>query len=150
MSRLELRILLLALKQPDFSLETKLAAASITLTEIRFRTLLHRLCEYAMVILLIFRKQDPGHLSIGISQISIRHFRQFLATDNLGALKAAMVHQSCLHVCCSLIDDTGARTIGEVAHKYNGRCSPYYLRALGTIHSRILNGERQLRLRSKA
>lgn len=120
-----------------FSPEVRLHAAVITLTEMRFRALTHRILEYCLVLFLLLRGRDPGAVSIGISQLSVRHLKRILGVGNLSALRASMSAERNLYCCCVLASELQSSGLPDLLRGYNGRTSIFYIRAAEAILARL-------------
>ena len=133
------RVLRVSFRVQGFSDRTKMLAAALTISEMRFRTWTHRLIEYSYVLILILIRQDAGSVTIGVSQISVRHIRNLLDTNDFGALRAATSAETSLKMCCQLIGSYSELSIRDVALRYNGDCSIYYLSTLDQAYKEILS-----------
>lgn len=120
------QIATIAKSEKDFSLDTQLMAAAITITEMQFRSLLHRLAEYTYVFILILLGRDASSVSVGISQISIRHYVSLEGTTQFQSLISSMSAKKSLAACCKLIDPISQNSLDEVISLYNGNCTSYY------------------------
>ena len=133
-----LQILRLALELDDFSIETRVLAASITLAEMRFRPLTYRIFEYFYVVILLSLGRDVGRVSVGISQISIRHIERYEEVNQFNALRLALSARNNLRVCCLILEEKSVKSIKDVARLYNGRSTLFYKRTLEFYHSSLL------------
>ena len=137
MNRRELQIYSVAMAQYRYPVDIRLAAAAITLAEMRFRMFPHRVLENVLVLALIAACRDPGHISIGISQISLRHFSRILGVSSLAALRGSTSAETNLHTCCALISEYSTSNISEILSNYNGRSSIFYKKAIADTYSRL-------------
>lgn len=120
----------LARFETGFSAKTQMFAAAVTATEMQFRPFWHRLIEYCYVMVLTILKRDAGSISVGVSQISVRHFASFEGTSQFQSLLRSMSAQKSISTCCKIIDAMDANHLNDVRAAYNGNSSIYYRRAL--------------------
>lgn len=120
----------LAKEEKQFSANTQMMAAAITATEMQFRPLLHRLVEYTYVSLLLFLGRDASAVSVGISQISIRHYVSLEGTTQFQSLLLSMSAKKSLATCCKIIEAENSNSLDHVCRAYNGNSTRYYRRAL--------------------
>lgn len=140
----------LAKAERQFSLETQLLATAITATEMQFRPLLHRLAEYTYVLLLLLLGRDAGAVSVGISQISIRHYVSFERTTQFQSLLLSMSAKKSLSTCCKIVGAESNKSLEHICRVYNGNSTRYYWRALRKNHTLLCTleahrGNRKLR-----
>lgn len=105
-------------------------AAAVTATEMQFRPFWHRLVEYTYVLFLIILGRDAGPVSVGVSQISIRHFVSLEGISQFQSLLRAMSVQRNLATCCKMIEAMDAEHLNDVRVAYNGDSTIYYRKAL--------------------
>jgi hypothetical protein len=120
----------LARRDTRFSAKTQMFAAAVTATEMQFRPFWHRLVEYAYVLSLILMGKDAGPVSVGVSQISIRHFASLEGTNQFQSLFRAMAARKNLATCCKMIEAMDAKHLNDVRVAYNGYSTIYYRKAL--------------------
>lgn len=113
-----------------FSPETQMFAVAITATEMQFRPLVLRLLEYIYAVSVILFGRDAGHISVGVSQISIRHIVSLEGTNQFQSLLLAMSARKSLAACSRVIEAMDARNLNEVRIGYNGQSTMYYRIAL--------------------
>lgn len=106
-----------------------MAIAAIA-TEMRFRTIFHRIVEYIYVILLLLLGKDAGHISVGIGQISIRHYQNIFGISQISSLILSLSARGNLVACCEFIERLGPKNLEELAFLYNGKSTVFYRRAL--------------------
>ena len=140
-----LQLAALARSETGFSAETQIIAAAVTATEMQFRPFWHRLVEYSYVLLLIILRRDAGLISVGVSQISIRHFTSFEGTSQLQSLLRSMSAQKNISTCCKIIERMDAKHLNDVRAAYNGDSTVYYRKALRTNYDLLqeLDGSRK-------
>lgn len=109
-----------------FASEIQLTAAAITATEMQFRSLVHRLVEYVYVAILIFFGRDASAISVGISQISIRHYISLEGTTQFQSLLLSMSAKENLATCCKLINTMNQNSLKQICLLYNGNSTNYY------------------------
>lgn len=120
----------LARRDARFSAKTQMFAVAVTATEMQFRPFWHRLVEYTYVLSLILLGKDAGPISIGVSQISIRHFVLLEGTNQLQSLLWAISARKNLVTCCKIIEAMDAENLNDVRVAYNGDSTLYYRKAL--------------------
>jgi len=120
----------LARRDTRFSSATQMFAVSVTATEMRFRPFWHRLVEYMYVLTLILLGKDAGPISVGVSQISIRHIVSLENTNQLQSLLYAMSARKNLAICCKIIEAMDAKSLNDVRVSYNGESTLYYKNTL--------------------
>jgi hypothetical protein len=74
--------------------------------------------------------RDAGSISVGVSQISIRHFSSLEGTSQFQSLLRAMSAQKSLATCCKIIEKMNAEHLDDVRIAYNGESTFYYKNAL--------------------
>lgn len=116
--------------QSDIPNDVRLFAVAVTATEMHFRSLPHRIAEYVYVLLLLFFGRDAGAVSVGVSQISLRHFVALEKTNQLRALLMSVSARDSLRVCCNLIKALDTKSLEEVARAYNGKSTWFYRKEL--------------------
>ena len=114
----------------EFPTEIRLRAVGITATEMQFRPLLHRIAEYIYVWILLILRQNVDSISIGISQISIRHYVTLEGITQYQAFISSMSAKENLKICCTLIQNANCETLEELCHVYNGNSTWFYRDAL--------------------
>ncbi|MFD2738956.1 hypothetical protein ACFSUD_05210 [Sulfitobacter aestuarii] len=124
-------------KQTRFPHEVRMMAAAVTATEMSFRSLPHRLAEYLYATVLILLGRDAGHVSIGISQVSIRHYATLENASQLMALKLSLSAEHNLRICCKFVQQVEGRSLISVARAYNGRSTFFYKKALAENYSAL-------------
>lgn len=120
----------LARRDARFSARTKMFAVAVTATEMQFRPFWHRLVEYTYALSLILLGRDAGPISVGVSQISIRHFMSLEGTNQFQSLLWAMSVRKNLATCCKIIESMDAENLNDVRVAYNGESTLYYRKAL--------------------
>lgn len=120
----------LARRQNKFSEKTQTFAAAITATEMQFRPFWQRSVEYIYVLLLILLGRDAGSISIGVSQISIRHIVSIEGTNQLEALLWALSARNSIGTCCKIIEAINTEDLDQVRVAYNGVGTTYYRKVL--------------------
>ncbi|WP_123642826.1 hypothetical protein [Histidinibacterium lentulum] len=125
------------MKLDDFSVQTRILAASITLTEMKFRPWSHRLVEYLYVLGLIALRRDVSTITVGVSQISIRHYKNYQGAGQFEALRQSMSAINNLRLCCAIIEDQSIKTPRDAARKYNGASSVFYRNSLSLNFSNL-------------
>ena len=120
----------IARRDTRFSTETQMLAAAVTATEMQFRPFPHRLVEYTYALLLLLLARNVGSISIGVSQISVRHFTAIEGISQLQSLFWATSARNSLATCCKLIEAMGAEDIDDVRKAYNGNSTVHYRKAL--------------------
>lgn len=105
---------------------TQKMAAAVTATEMYFRPLPYRIIEYIYVALLIILGRDASSISLGISQISIRHYVSLESVNQFQAFRFSMSARENIATCCKLLDSNKWGSPEEVCKFYNGKSSPYY------------------------
>jgi hypothetical protein len=135
----------LARRDTRFSPKTQMLAAAITATEMQFRPFSHRLVEYTYVLSLILLGRDAGAVSIGVSQISIRHFMALEGTNQFQSLLWAMSARKNLTTCSKIIEVMDVKNLNDVCAAYNGASTVFYRRALQRNFDLLRNiGKRHL------
>ena len=120
----------LARRDARFSAGTQMFAVAVTATEMQFRPFWHRLVEYTYVLSLILLGKDAGPISVGVSQISIRHFVSLEGANQFQSLLWAMSARKSLVTCCKIIEAMDAENLNDVRVAYNGESTLYYRKAL--------------------
>lgn len=120
----------LARRDTGFSTKTQMFAVAITATEMQFRPFWYRFVEYTYVLFLIIFRRDAGSISVGVSQISIRHFVSLEGTNQLQSLLFALSARKSLATCCKIIEAMDAENLDDVRLAYNGKSTVYYRKAL--------------------
>lgn len=121
--------LVFAAKQLDeFDLETQMLAVAFTLTEMEFRTFYHRLIEYIYVFLLLSMGKDASKVSVGVSQVSIRHYMSQEGIGQFSSLVRSFSLRSNLRACCLIISRESDRSLDNLCRVYNGSGTGYYRR----------------------
>lgn len=120
----------LARAENQFSARTQMMAVAITATEMQFRPLLHRLVEYCYVSFLLILGRDAGAVTVGISQISIRHYVSLEKITQFQSLILSMSAGENLIVCCKLVQAANSEVLDDVAKAYNGNSTQFYRAAL--------------------
>lgn len=120
----------LAKKEGQYSAKTQMMAAATTATEMHFRPLLHRLVEYFYVFLLLILGKDAGSVSVGISQVSIRHYISHEGTTQFQSLRHSMSAKKNLTICCKIIEAENCDSLDDICSSYNGNSTRYYRRKL--------------------
>lgn len=105
-------------------------AAAVTATEMQFRPFWHRVVEYTYVLSLILLGRDAGTISVGVSQISIRHFVSLEGINQFQSLFRAMSARKNLATCCKMIEEMDAEHLNDVRVAFNGNSTIYYRKAL--------------------
>ena len=126
MNRRLFQLASIARREACFSAETQLLAVAITATEMQFRPLLCRFSEYIYALSLIAFGRDAGSVSVGVSQISIRHFVALEGINQLQSLLWAMSAQKSLTTCCKMIEGLNVRGVDDLRAKYNGNSTVFY------------------------
>lgn len=119
-----------ARRDARFSAKTQMFAVAVTATEMQFRPFWHRLVEYTYVLSLILLGRDAGAISVGVSQISIRHFGSLEGTNQFQSLLWAVSARKNLVTCCKIIEAMDADSLNDVRVAYNGESTLYYRKAL--------------------
>lgn len=120
----------LARLEAGFSAKTQMLAVAVTATEMQFRPFWHRLVEYSYVLLLIVLRRDAGSISVGVSQISLRHFTSCEGTNQFQSLLCSMSAQKNVSTCCKIIEEMNAKHLNDVRTAYNGDSTIFYRKAL--------------------
>lgn len=120
----------LARRDAGFSTKTQMFAVAVTATEMQFRPFWHRLVEYLYALSLILLGKDAGPISVGVSQISIRHFVSLEGANQFQSLLRAMSARKSLVTCCKIIEAMDAENLNDVRVAYNGESTLYYRKAL--------------------
>lgn len=120
----------LARRETQFSVNTQMFAAAVTATEMQFRPFGYRMIEYSYVLLLVLLRRDAGSISVGVSQISIRHFASFEGDSQFKSLLRAMSARKNLATCCKIIEAMDANHLNDVRAAYNGDSTVFYRKAL--------------------
>ena len=120
----------LARRDIRFSAKTQMFAAAVTATEMQFRPFWHRVVEYTYVLSLILLGRDAGTISVGVSQISIRHFASLEGANQFQSLLRAMSARKSLATCCKMIEAMDAEHLNDVRVAFNGNSTIYYRKAL--------------------
>ena len=136
-----LQLAKLANKHDQFSNEIRTAAVAVTATEMQFRPFPHRCVEYAYVLCMLLFKQDVSFVSVGISQISIRHYRSQFGFSQFQALFHSMSAQKNLLLCCKLLESSNMNTLDKMREVYNGKSTFFYKRALRKNHELLVKLE---------
>lgn len=129
----------LAKSTKGFSAETQMFAAAITATEMEFRPLWHRLAEYAYATFLILFGRDAGSITVGVSQISLRHISKLERTNQFQSLCRAMSARKNLEICCKMIDEMDVNHLDDLQLAYNGTGTIFYRKALVRNYNRLLD-----------
>ena len=127
----------IARHETEFSTQTQAFAVAVTATEMQFRPFWYRMAEYTYAMALILLGRDAGSISVGVSQISIRHFSSFEDTNQFKSLLRAMSARKSLVTCCKMIETMDAENLEEVQTAYNGGSTVFYRRALQRNYHRI-------------
>lgn len=133
----ELSVLNTALAQPQFSVDVKLMAAAVTLTEMHFRPWTWRVAEFFLATFKLALGQDIRHLTLGVSQISVRYYYDILGLTKLEALLEALSVKNNLWLCCKLLEQIDVIKPDIVAHYYNGYSTIFYKRRLSKMHTKL-------------
>ena len=112
----------------------RVAAAAITLTEMYFRPNIIRLAEHMVALVRRALGMSIGHLTLGISQVSIRHVEQSHRHADKSALDQLMQPAFGLRECCRFIASHRWETQDDLLHVYNGVSSKFYARLLAKNH----------------
>lgn len=120
------RLIAIAKKHRQFTSQTQVIAAAITATEMYFRPLPHRLIEYLYVALLLLSGRDATAVSVGISQISIRHYVSLEGKTQFEALRSSVSARANLAICCKIIETNKCESLEDVSKLYNGSSNQYY------------------------
>jgi hypothetical protein len=121
--------------------EIKTRAVAITATEMQFRPFLYRLTEYIYACLLFIFRKDLANISLGISQISIRHYQTMEGVSQSQALLRSMSARENLRMCCRLIEKLNCKNLEELRQAYNGKSTAFYRYSLQknyTISSQLM------------
>lgn len=119
-------VLSLAKNDDGSSLELRAATAAIICTEMEFRSLAFRIAEYCVTAFLLLNGRDIGHISLGIAQVSVRHYRDFLGYSNKDAWKASMRFKENWKICALIVASVGSLESADIIKAYNGRSTRYY------------------------
>ena len=137
MHRRTVEITCIALVLGQYDQRTRLAAAAITLTEMYFRPSYWRLGEFFLALWLQLVQRDSKYLSVGVSQISLRHVCLRYSCNEKHALETLMDPRKCIENCCYLLAQENWSSIRELANFYNGNCSAAYLKLLEVNSDRV-------------
>lgn len=111
--------------------DVRKAAAAITLTEMYFRPLPIRMAEYVLAGLLCAVGKEYLHLSVGVSQLSLRHIHQRCENSGLGLIFLTSDPARCMNECCHFIRSLEYGNLSDLADCYNGNSTKHYTRLLG-------------------
>lgn len=127
----------------DFPTEIRLRAVAITATEMQFRSLFHRVVEYIYVGILLLLMKNVDSISIGISQISIRHYVTLKGVTQYEALISSMSAKDNMDLCCTLVHDAKCENLEELICVYNGNSTWFYRKALMANYSAVQQLEKR-------
>lgn len=130
------KLLRLVVGIDGFCQKTKLLAVAVTATEMHFRPLTFRCIEYLVVILRLCVGRDVGSFSVGISQVSLRHYMVTYRIGPFAAIRLAMSAEENLKICCALLDSWRCETIEAACDGYNGNSTIFYKRLLSRNYHR--------------
>lgn len=127
MRRLTIDVSRLAHSLSEHAERVRIDAAAITLTEMYFRPLPARLVEFVYASLLYLFGRDYLSVSVGISQISLRHITERNGLRGFRLLYHTLNSVRCLDECCFFIANLKAARLVDISHQYNGRSTVFYL-----------------------
>lgn len=133
----ELSVLQLSLANVEFSEEVRIFAAATTLTEMSFRPWLWRAFEYIYALTIHAIGRDIGGITLGVSQISLRHFRDLRNLSDRQSIFASMSVRQNLSLCCELVEEVYPLETETVAEHYNGNATSFYKRRLSETYGRL-------------
>lgn len=116
-------------------------ALAITATEMRFRPFAYRVAEYLYVLILLLLAKDASKVSVGISQVSIRHYMELRGVSQFGSLRLALSGRNNLKICCEIIDNKSITSLSDLSVSYNGHSTRFYRKLLERNHS-IFNSDK--------
>lgn len=128
LSKNERRLLDLATSSTLPSGEIRILAAAITFAEMQFRPLWWRTAEFSLALVRYALGLSIAHLTLGISQISVRHVLNKHKQSEFWAIKSLSSPQFSFELCCELLSENGKQEIGEQIRFYNGNASTFYKR----------------------
>lgn len=130
MRRRDIEVAKLAMSLREHEINVRKAAAAVTLTEMYFRPLPARALEYLYVFVLLLFHRDYLHVSVGISQVSLRHIYRSQGKTGLALLSLAMNPRKILNECCLVIGTFDQLSVPSMAKEYNGNSTYFYRRLL--------------------
>lgn len=101
-------------------------AVAVTLTELQFRPLWFRLLEYGYALFLLSFGGKAGSVSVGIAQISLRHYSEKLNFGLWYGLVASTSARVNIRLCGLLIAEIDNKDALSVARLYNGNATKQY------------------------
>lgn len=137
-----INIIKIASKKNLYPKDVIVMAAAVTATEMEFRTAMHRFFEYIYAAALVFLNKDASAISIGVSQISIRHYIYFEGGTQFNAIISLMSVNKSIETCCKIIEKSKCKNIEDLSRKYNGNSTIFYLIMLSknyTIARELMN-----------
>lgn len=140
-SRRLCQLAVLVKEEEQFSAQTQMMAAAITATEMNFRPLFYRLIEYTYVSLLILWRLDASSVSVGISQISIRHYVSLEGVTQFQSLRYSISAKKNLATCCKIIEAADGNSLGQICNSYNGAGTRFYRMELEKNYKFLCNLE---------
>jgi hypothetical protein len=135
----------LAKEDRRFSAETQLMAVAVTATEMQFRSWLHRVFEYIYVLLLVVLRRNAGTVSVGISQISIRHYVSLEGKSQFQSLLLSMSASNNLATCYQIIETEDIKSLYHLCRAYNGKSTRFYRITLERNHALLCQLEARRR-----
>lgn len=139
MDRRLFRIYCVAIEQIEFTERVRLMAAAVTATEMQMRNFAQRIAEYLLVLIILWLGRNPGSVSVGISQISLRHYETLTGTRGLRALILSASPRQNLKLCCAFIARNNCVSLDEVVESYNGSSTDYYRATLERNFLKLTN-----------
>jgi len=144
MSEKLLRIYGVAITHTRFTERERLMAAAVTATEMQMRGFMQRMAEYILVCAILLLGKDAQWVSVGISQISLRHYYALADAKGFKALFMSLSPSENLRMCCILINSTNAVNLDDLANAYNGKSTVFYrsclkqnYAAINSLHQRV-------------
>lgn len=126
MNRRLFQIYCVAIEQLEFTERVRLMAAAITATEMQMRNFTQRTAEYILVFIMLGLGRNTRNVSVGISQISLRHYETLAGAQGFKALLLSLSPRENLKLCCTIIASNNCVSLDDLVATYNGSGTNYY------------------------
>jgi hypothetical protein len=84
------------------------------------------MCEYVFVWILYFLGRSIEGYTLGIGQISLRHFKARFAHSDFESILASKSLAKSFDLCCHIVSLASDQSDKEIVATYNGSCTEYY------------------------
>ena len=129
-NRFDRAIFAMARSSSSNSKEVRALAAAIICAEMQFRPFVFRIGEYIYALIRLAINKNIDSMTLGVAQVSLRHYRDFLAVDRWRAVLASTDLRTNWQMCCLYLEKYGCYDVETAVNAYNGVATTYYRRTV--------------------